>query len=133
MHLGALEGVILEQAFLDSPVWELHTTYAVLDTLIPLSLVARAVFPVHLTVTVALVILVATLVIVAGLPCEHAHTIFLIVFVGAFVHVTVLVIESFLPFTFAMLQAIFEFTNIDALIFPFVLALTVGLTINVRT
>ena len=99
----------------------------------PFSLVAGPILPVHLSVSMALVILVAPLVVVAGLPCEHAHTIFLIVFVGAFVHVTVLVIESFLPFTFAMLQAIFEFTNIDALIFPFVLALTVGLTINIRT
>ena len=131
MHLGTLEGVILEQAFLDSPVWELHTTDAVLDTLIPLSLVARAVFPVHLTVTVALVILVATLVIVAGLPCEHAHTIFLIVFVRAIVHVAVLVIESLLPFTFTVLQTVFEFSNVDTLVFPLVLAMTIWFTIDV--
>ena len=79
----------------------------------------------------ALVILVAPFVIVARLPRKHAHAIFLIVFVGAIVHVAVLVIESFLPFSFAVLQAIFEFSNINALIFPFVLALTIWLTIDV--
>ena len=79
----------------------------------------------------ALVILVAPLVVVAGLPCEHAHSIFLIVFVGAFVHVAVLVIKSLLPFTFTVLQTIFEFSNVDALIFPFVLALTIWFTIDV--
>ena len=40
LHLWSLKGVILEQTFLDPAVWELHTADAVLDALVPLTLVA---------------------------------------------------------------------------------------------
>ena len=64
------ESVILEQAFLDAPVGELHAPSAILDAVAPLTLIAAAIFPEHLAVAMTLVILVAPLVVVTGFPDE---------------------------------------------------------------
>lgn len=127
LHLGSLEGVVFEKTFLDATVWELHPTRPILDSSDPLALVARAIFPVHFSVAVSLVILVAALVVIPALPREHSHAILLIILVCTFVHVAILVIESFLPLALAVLQAVLELSNVDASVFPLVLTLTFGL------
>ena len=75
-----------------------------------------------------LIVLVAASIVIAGLPREHAHTILFIVLVVALIHVARLVIKSLLPLSFAVLETIFELTNVDAEVLPFVLALTFWFT-----
>ena len=121
-HLRTFKCVILEETLLDSTIWELHAAHAVLNTFIPLALVTGAIFPVHLTITMSLIVFIAAFVKIARLPCEHSHAVLLVVFVAALVHVAILVIKSLLPFSFTILQPIFEFSDVDATIFPFILS-----------
>ena len=126
--LGALEGVIFEETFFDAAIGELHLTIAVLNAMVPLALVTRAILPVHLAIAVPLIVPVAASVVITGLPREHTHAILFIVLVVALIHVARLVIKSLLPLSFAMLETIFELTYVDAEILPFVLALTLWFT-----
>lgn len=121
-HLGSLKCVVFEQPFFDTTIRKLHASHTVLNAFGPLSLVARAILPVHLSVAGALVTLVAPLVVVSAFPREHADSIFLVIFIEALIHVTILIIESLLPFSFAMFKAIFELSHVNASIFPFILA-----------
>ena len=68
---------------------------------------------------------------VSTFPGKHTHSILLIIFVLSFIHVALLIVESLFPFTFAMLQTIFELTDIYAAIFPFVLALPIRFSSNI--
>ena len=70
----------------------------------------------------SLIVFIAAFVKIARLPCEHSHAVLLVVFVAALVHVAILVIKSLLPFSFTILQPIFEFSDVDAAIFPFILS-----------
>lgn len=79
----------------------------------------------------SLIVLVAALVVISGLPCEKPDSKFLVVLIGAFVHIAVLVIKSFLPFSFAVLEAVLEFTSVDASVLPFVLALSLRFSMDV--
>ena len=89
--LGALKSVVLEQALLEATVGEFHLTVSVLNASDPLTLVARAVFPVHLTVAMSLIIFVTPAIVIARLPREHSHSILFIIFVISFIHVALLV------------------------------------------
>ena len=98
----------------------------------PFTLVNRAVFPIHFSIAVSLVILVDTLVEVTAFPGELAHAIFLVIYVAALVHITMLVVASLLPLSIAVLEAVFELSNVDTAILPFVLALALGFAHHVR-
>ena len=129
--LRPLKCVVFEKPFLNSAIGELHTTCSILDAVTPLALVAASIFPIHLTIPVPFIVLVATLIVIPGLPSKNTYSCFLIVLVRAFVHIAVLGVESLLPFTLAMFEAVLEFSNVYAPIFPLVLALTLRLAIDV--
>ena len=129
--LRSLERIVLEQALLDPAVGELHPPYAVLDASLPFTLVARPIFPVHLSIAVPLVILVASLIVVTTFPGELAHSVLLVIFILTFIHVASLGIESLAPFASSVLQSVLKFSNIDASIFPLVLALAFGFTVAI--
>ena len=130
-HLRTLERIVLEKTFFYPSIGKLHPTDTILDSFVPLSFVTGAILPVHLTVAVPLIVLIAPFVIITRFPSEHAHTIFLIVLVGAFVHVAVLVIKALFPFTFAIFQTVFEFSDIYASVFPFILTLSFRFSVSV--
>ena len=132
-HLRTLESVVLEQAFLDSTIGELHAASTVLYTVAPLALVARPVFPVHLAIAVPLIVFIAPLVVVARLPSEETKAVLFVVLVAALVLVAVLVIESLLPLATSVLQAVFELTDVDAGVLPLVLALPLRFAVDVDT
>ena len=130
-HLRSLERIVLEKTLFNATIGKLHPTDTILDSFVPLSFVTGAIFPVHLTVAMPLIVLIAPLIIITRFPSEHAHTIFLIVLVGAFVHVAVLVIKALFPFTFAIFKTVFEFSDIYASVFPFILTLSFRFSISV--
>ena len=124
VNVRAFKCIIFKLALFNSSIWKLHLADAVLNALDPLSFVAGAVFPVHLAIPMPLVILVAALVIVAALPGEHAHAALFVVFVGTVIHIAVLIIESLLPLSSAVLETILEGSDIDASVLPLVLAIS---------
>ena len=79
----------------------------------------------------AFIIFIATLVIVATFPGERAHSIFLIVFICAVILITVRVTVALLPRAFTCLESITEFSDVDTAIFPLVLALTLGFSLDI--
>ena len=131
-HLWSFESVVLKEAFLHATIWELHATNAILYAMVPLALVTGAILPVHLTIAMSLIVLVAAFIVITALPGEQSHAILLVIFVGALIHVAVLVVEALFPLTLAMLESVFELADVDASIFPLVLALTFGLAHVVR-
>ena len=132
-HLGSLKSVVFKVTFFDAPVRKLHASHTILDASVPFAFIAGAIFPVHLSVAVTLIILVAPLVIVARFPGKQTHSVLLVVLVVALVHIAVLVIETLLPFAFSSFESIFEVADVNAAIFPFVLALSFWLSHVVRS
>jgi hypothetical protein len=60
-----------------------------LDPLVPLTFVDRAIGPVHLSVPISLVFYICTFVNVATLPGEYSFTIFFVIEIVAFVLIAV--------------------------------------------
>ena len=129
--LWSLESVVLEQALLNSAIWELHPPNAVLDASLPLAFVARAIFPVHFSIAMPLVVLVAPLVVVSTFPSELTHAVLFVILVLPFIHVAILSIESLAPLASTVLQSVLEFSNIYTSIFPLVLALALRLAVAI--
>ena len=131
--MGAFKSIVLENAFLHSAIWKFHTASTVLDPMSPLTFVMASIVPKHLPISMTLIVFVTALIVVARLPNKEANTIFLIVLVVALESIAVLAFQPFLPFSFAMFEAILELTNIDASIFPLILALALRFAIIVDT
>lgn len=129
----AFKSIVLEVSFLNSAIWKFHATYTILDASIPFAFVTGTVFPEHLSVPMALVILITAFVIVARLPSKESHTIFLVICVATLIHVAILVIVSLFPLAFTGFEPIFELSNVDATILPFVLALALWFSLIVRS
>jgi len=102
-----------------------------LDTVLPLTLVAAAIGPVHLAIAVPLILLVAAAVLVTRLPRECANARLLIIHVVAFVLIAVGLGGSLFPFSLAVLHAAFELAHVQTRILPLVLAEAVWLAILV--
>lgn len=125
--------VIFKIAFFDSSIRKLHLAHAVLNTMLPLSLVAAAISPVHLSVSVSFIVFVAAFVHVSTFPGESPKSVFLIVDVLSFIVVAVGRIRTFFPFTMSVFHSVFELAYIDGGVFPFVLARSTRLTIHILT
>ena len=130
--LWALECVVFEQSFLYAAIGKLHPTSTVLNAMAPLALVTATVFPVHFTVTMTLIILVASSVEVAGLPCKQTDARFLIILIRALIHIAVLGIKFLFPFSFPVLETVFELSDVNTAVFPFVLTLPLRFTVHVN-
>ena len=102
-----------------------------LDSAFPLTFIARSIFPVHLSIAVSFIIFVAAFIKVAAFPGELTHSVLLVIFILTFIHVASLGIESLAPFASSVLQSVLKFSNIDASIFPLVLALAFGFTVAI--
>lgn len=70
----------------------------------------------------SLIIFIAASIDISRLPLESTDSVLFIISVFSFIHVAVLLVCSFTPFSFAVLHPAFEITDVHRRVFPFVLA-----------
>lgn len=116
-----LINVIFKVSLLDSAIRELHPSYAMLDSFVPLALITGSVNPLHLTISLPFIVFIISSINVAALPDKHSETILLIVLITAFVGIAVRLVDPLLPLALPMLQTVLKLTDIHTSIFPFVL------------
>lgn len=137
MHLRrlnrTLKDVVFKEAFFYAAVGELHSTHTMLYSLLPLPLVTRSIDPVHFTVAVAFIIFVVALIHVTTFPSKLTKSVLFVVFIAAFVRVAVRSIKALLPLAFAVFLPFVELADVDATIFPLVLAHSLGLSMLIST
>jgi len=93
-----------------------------LDSIYPLTFVARAISPLHFSVAVALIILVTAVVEVAGLPGKGTDSTLFIISIVSLKLVAGGSLCLFAPLAFAMLHATLELTHVNTGVLPLVLA-----------
>lgn len=126
-----LEDIVFEEALLLLAVGANHPAETVLNTVDPFAFVFAAICPYHLTISVALVLVKVSLVFVATCPCEHAFAVPIIIVVVTSVGVTRCDIPLLSPPSLSLLQAFIEVARIYLARGPYVLTLSVRLSVHV--
>ena len=99
-----------------------------LESLIPLTLVVRAVVPSHLSGALSQIHMIAAFIHVAALPGERTFSMLHIIPKLALIHITVRA-PIFLPFSETILDAMSELSSVCSTILPFIGAKTVRFTV----
>ena len=124
------ENVVFKVPVFDPTIREVHYTFSVLDTLLPLSYVLGAVGPVHFSLSLSFIVDIVSYIDISTLPCEIAVTIFLIKHVHSFKSVTVSTL-FLLPISFTVFMAFFEFSVIRATILPLILTISIRFSVSI--
>ena len=103
-----------------------------LQALVPVAPVDRAIIPVHLSVADLDVVIVVTFVLAPRLPGEFTIAILFIILVSALILVTILITALF-PVALPIFLAIEELTRINVAVAPHVLTEAFSLTVLVLT
>lgn len=99
----------------------------------PFSFVITIVNPVHFTISMSLVIFVGSSILITTFPSENTKTRFFIKLILTFIAITILCLGSFSPFAFSMFHSIFELSNINGSVFPFILSISMWFSIIILT
>ena len=78
-----------------------------------------------------LIVLITPFVEISRLPGKKSNSIFFVILIAALIHVSVLIIDSLFPLSFAVFETNFKLACIDAVVFPFVLSLTFRFSIHI--
>lgn len=105
--------VVLKTPLFDSAIWKGHLAISMLNALLPLSLIYRAICPEHFTIPISLIFYIGSFVHIATFPSEHTIPILPVILVLSIVLIAWVDINLLLPFTFAVLEALFELAHID--------------------
>ena len=125
-----LINVVFKIPFFLLSVWENHAAVTVLDTPNPLPLVARPICPVHLAIPVALVVLVLTFVCIATGPLKLTKATLLVIDVVPLVSIRLRAARA-APLSLTMFHSVNKVSNVSRTALPRILALPLGLAINV--
>ena len=128
--LNSYELIVFEVALFRLSIRKHHFPYPVLNTILPLPFINRAVYPVHFSVAVSLIVFIVSFEVVSTRPLKDSKTIFLVKLVLPFVAVSNMfaLIDVFLPLSLPVFQAILKVSCIDGAIAPLVLPLPVRLS-----